>query len=154
MVAAKKKNASVDSLTPANGIVEASAPLRLFRGAYRRSDGKLDVIVRDPERYLLLLFVAYPLGQDAGFFRSLVPIFGVVELRCSEHGTRPFSDHSLTPETPLILVTQSRLHIYEADRLLRRSLHRGSGVELQDLTLEGRQTFQTPQLDSVLALLR
>jgi hypothetical protein len=43
------------------------------------------VIVRDPEHQLLGRFVAHLLGQDAGFFRSLMPVFGVVEMRCNGH---------------------------------------------------------------------
>jgi len=55
--------------------------LRLVARAYSRSDGKIVVIVRDPEHQLLGRFVAHPLGQDAGFFRSLVPVFRIAEMR-------------------------------------------------------------------------
>ena len=79
-----------DSALLAVAVMGASASLRFVRGAYRRSDGKLDVIVRDPEHQLLGPFVARLLGQDARFFRSLVPLFGAVEvLRFNGHGTHP-----------------------------------------------------------------
>jgi len=80
----------VDSPAPANGIIGASGPLRLADRACSRVDGKIVVIVRDPEHQLLGSFVARLLGQDARFFRSLVPLFGAVEvLRCNGHGTHP-----------------------------------------------------------------
>src|SRR6516165_3116946 len=93
-VAPSPANASVNPLSPSNGIIGASAPLPLVDGAYSRFDGKLVVIIRDLKHHLLVQFVAHLLGQDASFFRSLAPILGVVELRCIEQGTRPFSDHT------------------------------------------------------------
>ena len=76
------------SPAPSNGSAGALAPLRLDRGAYSHSDANVVVILRDPEHQLLGPFVARPLGQDARFFRSLVPLFGAVELlRCNGHGT-------------------------------------------------------------------
>ena len=39
---------------------------------------------------LLGLFIAHVLRQGAGFFGSPVPISGMVEIRCSAHGTHPF----------------------------------------------------------------
>ena len=48
----------VDSPAPANGIIGASGPLRLADRACRRVDGKIVVIVRDPEHQLLGPFVA------------------------------------------------------------------------------------------------
>jgi len=84
---------------PLSGRIGASVALRL--GAYSRFDGKLVLLIRDLEHRLLDPYVAHLLGQGAGFFRSPVPISVVVELRCKEHGTRPFSDpHTLTQETP------------------------------------------------------
>ena len=89
-VADSPENALVDSPDPANGIIGASAPLRLADRACSQVDGKIGVIVRDPEHQLLGPFVARLLGQDAGFFRSLVPLFGAVEvLRFNGHGTHP-----------------------------------------------------------------
>jgi hypothetical protein len=58
--------------------------------ARRRSDGKLVVIVCDPEHYLLGRFVVHLLGHNAGFFGSPVPMFWVVEMRGNGHGTRRF----------------------------------------------------------------
>jgi hypothetical protein len=60
------------------GIVGASAPLRLVHGTYSRFDGKPVVIIRDLEHHLLAQLAAHLLGHGTGFFRSLVPIFGVV----------------------------------------------------------------------------
>jgi len=86
-----------------NGIVGTSAPL-CVDDAYRRSDGKLVdgahscpdskpvALLRDAQHRLLGRFVDHPLGQAASFFGSLVPIFGVVDIRCNGHGTRPFAD--------------------------------------------------------------
>jgi hypothetical protein len=48
--------------------------------------GKLVVIVRDPKHHLLDRFVDHLLGQDAGFFRSMVPMLWVVEMRGKGHG--------------------------------------------------------------------
>jgi len=102
-VVASPAGASVDLLTPANGIVGASAVLRLVDdatngnlvdGAHSRPDSKLLAHLRDHEHRLLGHFVAHLLGQDASFFGSLVPIFGVVDIRCNGHGTRPFADHT------------------------------------------------------------
>src|SRR5215831_15051632 len=90
----------------ANGIVGASAPLRLVHGAYSRFDGKPVVIIRDLEHHLLAQLAAHLLGHGTGFFRSPVPVLWVVELRCSEHGTRPFSDHSLTPGNAMWFLLQ------------------------------------------------
>src|SRR6516164_5113450 len=101
-VAASPTNASVNSLTPANGIIGASALLRLvdeasdgklIDGAHSRSDSKLVAILGDHQHRLLGRFVAHPLGQLAGFFRSQLPIFGVIEIRFGGHGTLPFSGH-------------------------------------------------------------
>ena len=44
----------VDSPAPANGIIGASGPLRLADRACSRVDGKIVVIVRDPEHQLFL----------------------------------------------------------------------------------------------------
>src|SRR6516164_5961453 len=77
-VAPSSQIAPVDSTAPANGIVGAS---QLFDGVYSRSDSKLAAMLRDAQYRVLGLFVAHLLGQDAGFFRSLVPIFGVVDIR-------------------------------------------------------------------------
>ena len=89
-VADSLENALVDSPDPANGIIGASAPLRLAGRACSRVDSKIVLIVRDREHQLLGPFVARLLGQDAGFFRSPVPLFGAVEvLRCNGHGTHP-----------------------------------------------------------------
>jgi hypothetical protein len=55
--------------------------------AYRCSFGKLVVVARDPQHHLLGRFVAHLLGQDAGFFRSLVPMFWVIEMPHNGHGT-------------------------------------------------------------------
>jgi hypothetical protein len=49
--------------------------------AYRCSDGELVVILRDPQHHLLGRFASHLLGQDAGFFRSIVPMLWVVEMR-------------------------------------------------------------------------
>ena len=99
-VAATQKNAPVNSPAPANGIVGASAPLRLFRGAYRRSDGKLDVIVRDPEHYLLGCFVVHLLGQNARFLGSPTPVFWIFEMRDIGHRGGPFlGPYTLARET-------------------------------------------------------
>src|SRR6516165_2081287 len=103
MGAASPANASVDSPAPANSNAGGSAPPR--PGAYSRFDGKLVVLIRDLEHRLLDPYVAHLLGQGAGFFRSPVPISVVVELRCKEHGTRPFSDpHTLTRKRHVALV--------------------------------------------------
>ena len=71
-------------------LVDDATDGKLVDGAYSRSDGKLVVIVRDLEHHLLGPFVAHPLGQDAGFFGTPVPIFGVVEMWCNGHETRRF----------------------------------------------------------------
>jgi hypothetical protein len=88
---------------PAKGIVGALAPRCLVHGAYSRFDGKPVVIIRDLEHHLLAQLAAHLLGHGTGFFRSLVPIFGVVELRWSEHGTRSFSDHSNSRKRHVVL---------------------------------------------------
>ena len=86
--------APADSPAPANGIVGASARLRLLRGAYRRSHGKLDVIVRDPEHYLLGCFVVHLLGQDTGFLGSPTPMFWIFQMRDIGHGRALSSHHT------------------------------------------------------------
>ena len=53
-VADSPENAPVDSPDPANGIIGASAPLRLADRACSQVDGKIVVIVRDPEHQLFL----------------------------------------------------------------------------------------------------
>ena len=68
-----------------------SALLRRFDEALRRSDRKLVVIVGDPERRLLLRFVAHLLGQDAGFFGSLAPMIWFIEVRGNGHGANSTS---------------------------------------------------------------
>ena len=88
-VATNPETAPVDSLAPANGIVRAS---QLFDGVYSCSDSKLVAMLRDAQHRVLGLFVGHPLGQPASLFGSLVPIFGVVDIRCNGHGTRPFAD--------------------------------------------------------------
>ena len=75
----------------ANASVNSPAP----HGGYSRVDGKIVVIVRDPEHQLLGRFVAHPLGQDADFFRSLVPNFWVVEMLCNGHEARLASRHGV-----------------------------------------------------------
>ena len=82
-VATNPETAPVDSLAPANGIVRAS---QLFDGVYSCSDSKLVAMLRDAQHRVLGLFVGHSLGQAASFFRSLVPIFGVVDIRCNGHG--------------------------------------------------------------------
>jgi hypothetical protein len=86
-----------------NGIVGTSAPLRLVDdasdeklvdGAHSRSDRKRFAILSDPQHRLLGRLVDHPLSRAASFFGSLVPKFGVIEIWCSGHGTRPFSDHT------------------------------------------------------------
>src|SRR6516165_10796228 len=92
--------------------IGASAPLRLADEASdeklvevqdSRCNSKLVALLRDAQHRLLSRFVGHPLGQAASFFGSLVPIFGVVEMRGNGHGTRPFlgaAPHRLTQETP------------------------------------------------------
>src|SRR6516164_9871996 len=98
-VAPSPTNASVNSLTPANGIVGASDLLRLVDeasdeklvdGARSRVDGKIVVIVGDLEHQLPGPLGVHLLSQDADFFRSLVPMLGVVEVPGIWHGTRAF----------------------------------------------------------------
>src|SRR6516162_820787 len=96
-LAASPANASVNSLTPANGIVGASAvdnatDGKLVDGAHSRPDSKPVALLRDAQHRLLDRFVGHPLGQEASFFGSLLPIFGVIDIRCNGHGTRPFAD--------------------------------------------------------------
>ena len=102
-VAASTETAPVDSPAPANGTVGASASLddasdgKLVEVAHSRSDSKPIAIRSDHEHRLLSLFIAHLLGQGAGFFSSPVPISGMVEIRCSGHGTHPFSSDSEHP---------------------------------------------------------
>ena len=100
-VAANPENASVDSLAPPNGIVGASAPLRLvddatgeklLEVAHNRSDSKAIAILSDHQHRLLGRFVGHPRGQVASFFGSLVPISGAVNVRCYRHVMRFLSD--------------------------------------------------------------
>jgi len=100
-VPANPENAWVNPPAPANDIIGASALLRpvddvtdakLVDGAYSRPDSKPVAHLRDHEHRLR--FVAHLLGQAASFLGSLVPIFGVVDIRCNGHGTRPFADHT------------------------------------------------------------
>ena len=104
-VAPSPANASVNPLTPANGIVGASAvgdatDGKLVDGAHSRLDSKLVALLRDAQHRLLDRFVGHPLGQEASFFGSLLPIFGVVDIRCNGHGTRtrPFADDRERPQ--------------------------------------------------------
>src|SRR5215831_7919342 len=94
-VASRQKTAPANSPTPANGTVGASAPLRLADEAsdeklvevqHSRCDSKLVALHRDAQHRLLSRFVDHPLGQAASFFGSLVPIFGVVDIRCNGRG--------------------------------------------------------------------
>ena len=73
-------------------LTRLSAPPRLADNAHRGSDGKLVIIVRDPQHHLLGRFVNHLLSQDAGFFGSLAPMLWVVEMRANGHGTRPGSE--------------------------------------------------------------
>ena len=95
------QNSPANSPTPANGTVGASAPLRLADEAsdeklvevqHSRCNSKLVALHRDAQHRLLDRFIGHPLGQEASFFGSLLLIFGVVDIRCNGHGTRPFAD--------------------------------------------------------------
>ena len=67
-------------------------------GAHSRLDSKLVALLRDAQHRLLDRFVGLPLRQEASFFGSLLPIFGVVDIRCNGHGTRPFADDRERPQ--------------------------------------------------------
>ena len=77
-VAANPETAPVNSPAPANGTVGAS---KLFDGVYSRFDSKLVAMLRDAQHRVLGFFIDHPLGQAASFFGSLVPIFGIVDIR-------------------------------------------------------------------------
>jgi hypothetical protein len=105
-VAANQKNARANPPAPAN--VGASAPLhpvddvtdgKLVDGAHSRPDSKPIAYLRDQEHRVLGRFVAHPLGQVASFPGSLVPIFGVVDIRCNGHGTPFLGPYTLAQET-------------------------------------------------------
>ena len=88
---------------PANGIIGASAvgdatDGKLVDGAHSRLDSKLVALLRDAQHHLLERFVGHPLGQEASFFGPLLSIFGVVDIRCNGHGTRPFADDRERPQ--------------------------------------------------------
>ena len=86
-LATSPENASVNSLTPANGMTLRDFPTP---EACRRSRSEFVVIVRDPEHYLLGCFVIHLLGQDSGFLGSQLPMFWIVEMRDIAHGSGPF----------------------------------------------------------------
>src|SRR6516162_8853663 len=105
-VVASSAGASVDSLTPANGIVGASAPLRLvddatgeklLEVAHNRSDSKAIAILSDHQHRLLGRFVGHLRGQVVSFFGSLMPISGADSVRCYGHGARFFLDLNQWP---------------------------------------------------------
>src|SRR6516165_3497672 len=87
-VAPNSQIASGNPLSPANGIVGASAvgdatDGKLVDGAHSRLDSKLVALLRDPQHHLLERFVGHPRGQEASFFGPLLPISGVVATRCN-----------------------------------------------------------------------
>jgi hypothetical protein len=105
-VALSPETAPVNSPAPANGIVGASAVLRLLDdatdrklvdGAHSRPDSKPVALLRDAQHRLLDSFIGHPLGQAAGFFGSLVPILGVVDVWCCGH-QRILSRTKRTPQ--------------------------------------------------------
>jgi len=105
-VAVRRQIAPVNPPAPANGIVGASAPLRLvvaatgeklLEVAHNRSDSKAIAILSDHQHRLLGRFVGHQRGQVASFFGSLVPISGAIDVRSYGHGTRFFSDLNQWP---------------------------------------------------------
>src|SRR5262245_54328059 len=52
----------------------------------RGTDREFLVVVGDPKHHLLGYLIAHLLSQDAGFFSSLVPVFGIVEIWATGQG--------------------------------------------------------------------
>src|SRR6516165_11109976 len=102
-VAPNEKNAPVDSPAPANGMTLRDFPTP---EACRRSRSEFVVIVRDPEHYLPGRLIIHLLGQDTRFLGSLLPVFGVVEMRGIGHSqtiTRAASDRVRSYRYPITL---------------------------------------------------